>query len=174
MFRVPQLNVQMQRIHQTRRSIPTICLFTNFKVNSNFISRSDNLRSVVNLYFRKMADRATFILIIAYCKPMQLRGPPLNGKKQNGCRRVARSGKKWSGLNTSASSPQISGRWKCKYFIYCLKQMWFRLDKLKLHLIAYAMQIENGHHDDSMFRNNTIAHLCITYTCSNNERCNRK
>lgn len=40
--------------------------------------------------------------------PIQLRGPPENGRYEKGCLFWVFSGRKWSGLNSSASSPQIS------------------------------------------------------------------
>lgn len=45
-------------------------------------------------------------------KPMQFLGPPLNGRNAYGFRLLTFSGKKWSGLNSSASSPQRSARYE--------------------------------------------------------------
>lgn len=53
----------------SRRSIFTRCLLANLSVSSNFITKSVSLRSVVNLYLRKIPAIITFIEIIAYCRP---------------------------------------------------------------------------------------------------------
>lgn len=105
--------------YQSRRSIRTMCLFINFNVTSNLGCSSDKIRSVENLYLRKIADNITFIVNNPYRKPemsdlyrqmpfemfyrhifdelyspIQLRGPLENGKYAYGCRFCIFSGKK--------------------------------------------------------------------------------
>lgn len=60
------LDISFRIHHQTRRSTVTMCLFVNLKVTSNFGLRVFMVKSVPNLYWRKIADNITFIVNIAY------------------------------------------------------------------------------------------------------------
>lgn len=55
----------LRRVYQFRFKTEIICLLVNLSVTSYFRSSSDILRCVENLKFRKHAESATFIEIIA-------------------------------------------------------------------------------------------------------------
>lgn len=130
---------------------PRIDIFTKFQSNSLKITSKF-------WHFSKDKKNIRTDTVHTYI-PIQLRLPPLNGKKANGCLWFTFSGKKWSGLNWSASSPQISGLCKKKITIQndFGEFFSFTLSFKKTH----AMHIKNGHHDESWFRHNAIAELNI-------------
>lgn len=93
-----------------RSSISTRTPLTGFAVTSsrNFISSMS--RCVVKRYFRSNLAKIVFIEIKANRRPRQFLGPFENAMNANGFRFELTSLSKWSGLNSSASNPQISLR----------------------------------------------------------------